>query len=249
VLAEIDQLCSKHGKVYLIFRDPLFSEERDRAVAIAEGLIRNKMPVHFECETRLDSLDVDLLNLLHKAGMRAMTFGVESVESTTLKHVARRPIPPAHQRAMVEHCRAKGITTHGFFVFGFLDDTAESIRATIDYAIDLDPQVALFKILTPYPGTPLHKQVAKLITETDLEKFDGYTLNFKHPHLTAEEIKFLLAAAYARFYVRMSWAWKFLGIGSGCSNLVSRVDAYARAQQIQNEVTFFASQEPKTRTQ
>src|SRR5262249_36763170 len=154
VLDELEYLCRRYGKPFLIFRDPLFTEERDRSTAIAEGIIRKKLPVRFECETRLDDLDKELLDLLHRAGLRAMTFGVESMDPTTLKRVGRRPIPPEHQKNIIAYCRKKGISTHGFYVFGFLPDTVESIQATIAYAIDLGTTMALFKILTPYPGTP-----------------------------------------------------------------------------------------------
>ena len=225
----------------LIFRDPLFTEERDRSAAIAEGIIRKHLPVQFECETRLDDLDADLLNLLTQAGLHTITFGVESVDPQTLKRVARRPIPPAHQKAIVGHCRELGVQTQGFYVFGFPYETAESIRATINYAIELGSTTAMFKVLTPYPGTPWYKQIASRIFETDLEKFDGYTLTFNHPNLAADQMRFLLGSAYARFYVRPSWAWNYLGF-RGFRRGFERMDDYTRRKQLANEMAFFGSQ-------
>jgi anaerobic magnesium-protoporphyrin IX monomethyl ester cyclase len=227
----------------------LFSEDRDRAIAIAEGIQRRGLPVHFECETRLDSLDTELLDILYAGGLRAVTFGVEAVEATTLKRVARRPIPPAHQRSIIDYCRKKGIATEAFYVFGFLEDTFDSIRATIRYAMDMNSTFALFKILTPYPGTPLRKRMEPLITETDLQKFDGHTLTFKHPHLTQTEMIFLLGAAYNRFYVRPSWVWSYLGMGGAGRELLRRFDEYALNHQLANEALFLSSQPPKARVQ
>src|SRR6185436_7835844 len=204
VVAEIEEICGRYGESYFIFRDPLFSEERERAIGIAEGILSKNLKVKFECETRLDDLDKELINLLHRAGLDTITFGVESMDPATLKRVGRRPIPPEHQREIIGHCRDKGITTEGFYVLGFLTDTVESIRATIDYAIDLGSTIAMFKILTPFPGTPLHKHMKPLITETDWEKFDGYTPTFTHPNLTDKELRHLLGLAYTRFYVRPS---------------------------------------------
>jgi len=248
VVAELEELCARHGKVYAIFRDPLFTEERDRSVGIAEGIIRKKLPVQFECETRLDDLDTGLINMLYRAGLRAITFGVESVAPATLKHVGRRPIPPSHQKAIVQHCKRLGIVTHGFYVFGFIDDTTDSIRATIQYAIDLDSTFALFKILTPYPGTPIRKQLLPLIHETDMERFDGYTLTFTHPHVTAAEMRYLLASAYARFYVRASWGRNYLRLPDHWE-WIRRIDAYAQKRQIQNDISFLSAQESKARAQ
>jgi radical SAM superfamily enzyme YgiQ (UPF0313 family) len=243
VVAELERLCAEYREPQIIFRDPLFTEETERSIAIAEAIIRKKLPITFECETRLDHLDTDLIDLFYRAGLRTITFGVESVSPLTLKHVARRPIPPAHQKAIVSHCRKLGIATHGFYVFGFLDDTAESVRATIDYSIELDTTMALYKVLTPYPGTPIRKQLAPLITETDVEKFDGYTLTFKHPHLNSADIRFLLGSAYARFYIRPSWIWNYLGLAN--RPWIRRADEYAFRHQAEQEIAFLASQEPK----
>ena len=80
-------------------------------------------------------------------------------------------------------------------MLGFLQDDWNSIAATIDYATDLGSTFAQFKMLTPYPGTPMFKQIEPLLTETDWEKFDGFTPTFKHPNLTERELRFLLGAA------------------------------------------------------
>lgn len=249
VLAEIEHLCNRYGKIYLIFRDPLFSVERERSVAIAEGIRSKQLPVNFECETRLDSLDTGLIDLLYAAGLRAITFGVESIETAALKRVARRPIPTAHQRKIVDYCHQKGIASEAFYVFGFPEDTADSLSATIQYAVELNTTAAMFKILTPYPGTPLRKQMERLITETDPEKFDGHTPTFRHPNLSHEELRFLLGSAYSRFYCRPSWLFTYLGMKGPHAGWLRNFDEIARAEQVQNETLFFNSQTRKATIQ
>jgi radical SAM superfamily enzyme YgiQ (UPF0313 family) len=249
VIAEIEDICARYSRAYLVFRDPLFTQERVRSTAIAEGIIRKNLPVQFECETRLDDLDKDLIDLLYRAGLRTITFGVESVDPATLKRVGRRPIPPGHQREIVAHCRKKGISTEGFYVLGFLTDTPDSIRATVDYSIDLGTTLALFKILTPYPGTPLYKQMKPLITETDPERFDGYTPTFRHPSMSHEELKFTLGHAYTRFYLRPSWGLNYLGFERARPNLLRRFEAYTHRRHFENEMAFFSSRVSKTEQQ
>jgi radical SAM superfamily enzyme YgiQ (UPF0313 family) len=238
VVEEIEQICKKYGQAYLIFRDPLFTEERNRAIGIAEGILRKKLDVKFECETRLDDLDKPLLDLLHRAGLSTITFGVESMDPATLKRVGRRPIPPEHQREIISYCRDKGISTEGFYVIGFLTDTPESVRATIEYSTELNSTAALFKILTPFPGTPLFKHMKSLITETDWEKFDGYTPTFKHPNMTNEELMHLLGLAYVRFYVRPSFGLNYLGIKTP-SEALERLEAYAKRRQLEEHFAMF----------
>jgi radical SAM superfamily enzyme YgiQ (UPF0313 family) len=234
---ELEALCAAHPRPYVIFRDPLFSDDRDRCLALCDEIAARGLQLRFECETRLDRLDPTLLYTMHRVGLKAMSFGVESVASTTLKKAGRRPIPEAHQRAIIGLCRELGITTAGFYVFGFLQDTWESIALTIDYAIQLGSTLAQFKILTPYPGTPLWKQMGPLVYERDWQKFDGFTPTFAHPNLTADELSFLLRAALSRFYVRPSFVTNYLGIdGAGVSRVFGHLDRRVFATQSRREI-------------
>jgi anaerobic magnesium-protoporphyrin IX monomethyl ester cyclase len=212
IVDELERLCDQYGRPYVIFRDPLFTEQRDRMLELCDGIRSRGLQLTFEAETRLDRLDVDLLDRLYEAGFRAMSFGVESLSPETLKKAGRRPIPEAHQRNIMEHCRTRGIVTAAFYVLGFLQDDWSSIAATIDYATDVGSTFAQFKILTPYPGTPMFKQLEPLLTEKDWELYDGYTPTFRHPNLTGRELRFLLGAAYTRFYIRPSYLANFLEI-------------------------------------
>ena len=237
IVDEMERLCSQVSRPYVIFRDPLFTEQRDRVVELCDEIQRRGLNLTFEAETRLDRLDVDLLDRMYAAGFRAMSFGVESLDPATLKKSGRRPIPQSHQREIIEHARKLGIVTAAFYVLGFLQDDWNSIAATIDYAIDLGSTFAQFKMLTPYPGTPMFKQLEPLQTETDWEKFDGFTPTFKHPNLTERELRFLLGAAYKRFYMRPSYLANFLKIQNGAiREWVNRMDRRVSARHSREEI-------------
>ncbi len=202
---ELSVLCARHPRPYVIFRDPLFTQDRDRMLAFCDEIRRRQLTLRFECETRLDRLDPELLDRLHAVGLRAVSFGVESVSADTLRRVGRRPTPQDHQRLIIDHCRGRDILTAAFYVFGFLQDDWNSTAATIQYSVELGTTFAQFKLLTPYPATPLWKKLAPLVYERDWQRFDGFTPTFAHPSLTASELRFLLGAAYTRFYVRPSF--------------------------------------------
>ncbi len=241
IVDELAELCEHYENPYVIFRDPLFTDDRDRAMGIADAILSRGLKVRFECETRLDRLDQALLINLHRAGLRAMSFGVESLDPATLKKAGRRPIPPAHQRAILDFTHELGIITAAFYVFGFLQDTWSSIAQTIDYSIALGSTFAQFKILTPYPGTPLWKQMSPLVFEKDWEKFDGFTPTFNHPNLTPAELRFLLGAAFSRFYVRPTFLANQLGIESApIRKLFTRWDTRVFARQARIEIEKFS---------
>jgi radical SAM superfamily enzyme YgiQ (UPF0313 family) len=225
ILDELTALEQVRGRLHIVFRDPLFSQDRDRVLALCDGILSRGLTHTFECETRLDRLDFELLTILHRAGLRAMSFGVEAAAPDTLKKVGRRPIPQRHQREILQRCRELGIVTAAFYVLGFSEDTWESIQATIEYAVDLGSTVAQFKILTPYPGTPLFKRMQTTIEERDWERFDGFTPTFTHPSLTHAQLMFLLGSAYTQFYMRPSFLTTYLRIGTpGLLALSRRLD-------------------------
>ena len=226
ILEELTYLEDTRGPIHVVFRDPLFSQERDRVLELCDGIRSRGLHHTFECETRLDRLDDELLTIMHRAGLRAMSFGVESQAPTTLKKVGRRPIPEAHQRAILARCRELGIVTAAFYVLGFGEDTWDSINATIDYSIELGSTVAQYKILTPYPGTPLFKRMETTLTETDWEKYDGFTPTFTHERLTHDELRLLLGSAYTRFYMRPSFLANYLRVSApAVRSVVQKLDA------------------------
>jgi radical SAM superfamily enzyme YgiQ (UPF0313 family) len=138
---------------------------------------------------------------------------------------------------MVEVCDRLGVRTVGFYVIGFNTDTWQSIAATIEYSISLGSTLAQFKMLTPYPGTPLWKQMERQVFEKDWERFDGFSVTFNHPNLSPRELQFLLAAAYARFYLRPSFfasLWRFER--EWAQGLISRLDSKVAEIHARQEV-------------
>jgi radical SAM superfamily enzyme YgiQ (UPF0313 family) len=237
---ELEALTRLQRQPHVVFRDPLFTQDRERCLALCAEIRRRGLELRFECETRLDRLDTELLDALHAAGLSAVSFGVETLSPETLKRSGRRPIPEDHQRRTIEDCRRRGIVTAAYYVFGFLQDDWTSIAATIEYSIALRSTVAQFKLLTPYPGTPMYRQLAPRVYETDLQRFDGYTPTFRHPNLSAEELRFLLGAAYTRFYMRPSCLATYLRARPHGGGLLARLDARVARRHAREETVLMA---------
>src|SRR5258705_5960789 len=100
ILDELQYLQDARGRSHIVFRDPLFSQDRERVWALCDGMRTRGLRHTFECETRLDRLDDMLLDAMYQAGLRAMNFGVESLAPSTLRTVGRRPIPEQTPRTV-----------------------------------------------------------------------------------------------------------------------------------------------------
>ena len=61
---ELERLCDHVHRPYVIFRDPLFSEQRERCIELCDEIQARGLTLTFEAETRLDRLDVELLDKL-----------------------------------------------------------------------------------------------------------------------------------------------------------------------------------------
>src|SRR5262249_49804867 len=129
IVDELEYLCSLKRRPYVVFRDPLFSEDRDRCLALCDEMRSRGLALRFECETRLDRLDPELLQTLRTAGLAAISFGVETSSNETLKRSGRRPIPAAHQQRIMAECRKLGIATAAYYVLGFLQDDWSAVAA------------------------------------------------------------------------------------------------------------------------
>src|SRR3954470_1824016 len=96
-------------------------------------------------------------------------------------------------------------------------------------------------MLTPYPGTPMFKQIEPLLSESDWEQYDGFSPTFAHPNLTDRELRYLLGAAYKRFYMRPSYLANFLKIQNReVREWVSRMDAHVNARHTREEIAVFS---------
>jgi len=228
VLDELTDLCAQYEHLHVVIRDPLYTLDRDRCMRIAEGIRTRGLKLTYECETRMDDLDEDLIRAMQASGLRNINFGVESPDPLVLRSVARRFIPFEHMRRMINLCWKLEVTTTAFYVIGFLQDTEESIEQLIRFAVDLDSTFANFKILTPYPGTAQFNQLKPLINDDDWQHFDGYTLNFQHPKLTPRRARLMLGMCYSRFFVRPSNILNFVGMHRYAHlPMLKRVDAWS----------------------
>jgi len=210
ILAEVKLLIEKYGIRSLMFRDPCFSFNKKRAGLIADEIIKRGFKIEWGCETRLDNLDIELLDLLYSSGLRAIKVGIESVDSNILKLQKRKCIEKEHQEIIIKYCDRKGIKVVAFYIIGLENDTRESIESTIRYAKKLNTDFANFTICTPIPGTEYYEQIKDRIYETNWEYFDNFHSVFQHSNLAADEMRKLQEHAIVSYYIRPKFILKHL---------------------------------------
>lgn len=210
IVDEIAYLVGKYNIRGITFRDPNMTFDRARAQEFAELILTRNLSVRWSMEARTDRLDPDLINVLHRAGLRSVEVGVESSNEIMLRGNLRKAIPKNHQEGIIDHCHMLGIRVIANYTLGLPNDTVEGIHDTIRYAKKLNTFAIQFTVTTPYPGTQFYRNVKHLIFERDWERFNGWTSVFHHPKITSDELHRLREFAYVSYHLRPRYVWKFL---------------------------------------
>ena len=205
ILQEMRYWVEKLNVNEFIFRDPVFSINRKKTIELADMIIESGIKVKFTIETHLNNLDYELISKLKEAGMFFIQCGVESVDEEVMKDAKRFSLEKSAEIEKVNMLRKAGIKVMGMYILGYESDTRESCLATINYAKQLNTNIAVFSIFTPYPGTPVYISFKDKITATRYEDYNQWNPVFSHKNLTKEEIRKLLTLAFDSYYLNPRW--------------------------------------------
>ena len=162
---------------------------------------RIRLPFFVQCDAQIER-QPGLVELLARAGCFQVFVGAESFSAEALRGVHKLHNTPARYAEIVRLCREHRISSHFSNIFGFPSDTAESVAEHLATLRALAPDVASFYVLTPIPGTEQYDEYAEagLIFERNLDRFDGSTLTWRHPSLSAVRLSELLSESYREFF-------------------------------------------------
>ncbi len=203
ILDEIVHLRDRYGARAIAFMDDNFTLSPARIEALAEGVLRMGIDIHWWFFSRVDSVvrNPDVFTLLSRAGARSVFIGVESAATRTLRAFGKG-IEPDAVFAAVDILRTRGFEILASYILGAPHETREDLRATIRLACELDTDTAQFTILTPYPGTPLFEDVKDRIYDRDWSHYDSIHPVFRLDNIGKGELLSMLLRAYMGFYAR-----------------------------------------------
>jgi radical SAM superfamily enzyme YgiQ (UPF0313 family) len=216
VLAEWQHLVHEMGAQEIGVLDDSANIQVDRLERMADLFIEHKVnhvPWIFVNGIRANLATKELLAKLKKAGLRRTAFGVESGDPDILLSIDKK-IDHDTIRQAFKNAKAVGLETIGFFIIGLPGETEETMERTIKFACELDPLIANFSMMTPYPGTKVYeiaKRQGRLLLDDweDYIFFDGRA-RYELGDMTAELIERKWKQAYRRFYLRPHRIWMTL---------------------------------------
>ncbi len=201
VLAEIETLL-RQGYKEIKFLDDTFAADYNRAMEIAEEIKRRRLKFTWFVSACVDQVDKPLLQAFKDAGCWAILFGAESGVQKNLNTI-KKGITLEQTRRAVKAAKEVGLKVSTPFIFGIPGETFEEGLKTIEFALELDPDIANFHAITPFPGTYLYNNLEKYGTiSEDLSDFTYQGAAFIPYTMTRDEILKLRQIAFRRFYSR-----------------------------------------------
>jgi len=142
-----------------------------------------------------------ILPKMRKAGTMWMLVGVESQNSTTLK-TFKKEITPKDAKTAMKLLRENDIFSQATLIIGERKDTAESIAGLREFVNDIDPDLAIFMILTPFPGAQLYEMAKRngWIEDNNWANYDMSHAVMPTETLTRKEVQEELYKCYRDFY-------------------------------------------------
>lgn len=183
----------------------LFTVNREQVVELCQRMITENIEIRWMCNSRVDFVDEEMLQLMGQAGCWLISWGIESGNEQILKHAHKGADPTKAERAL-RWAKKAGIKNWGYFIIGLPGETEETILQTIEFSKKLPLDIALFHVAAPYPGTPFFFEVVEngwfrpgtRWEQVDMDK--GTVLDY--PNLPAERLLYWQKRAWREWAFR-----------------------------------------------
>jgi uncharacterized radical SAM superfamily protein len=212
VLEELLWATREIGIKELKFIDDGINYNRKWLSVLLEEMIRKKIDLTWNANVRADCMDYELAVLMKKAGCHTLNIGVESGDQKILNNV-RKNTTIELIKSKTKDVKNAGLEWQAYFMLGLPGETKESMKKTLDFALELNPDLVTFNIATPHPGTSFYDYLEsnKFLKRVDWDFYDTNSEPvYDYPNLKANEIYAFSLKAYRKFYYRFSYIIKRL---------------------------------------
>lgn len=212
VFEEIDDIV-KLGFTHISVEDDSFTLKRQRIKEFCLYLIERYPDITWNCLSRVETFDAELLSLMKKSNCKKIAIGVESGSERILKLIDKK-IDINKTIEMFKLIKKYKILTQAFFMIGFPEETNEDIEATERLIFTINPGLLFLSICTPYPGTAIYDQMKNegfLVNENwNSYIFFGDNISWRTRYLKGEDLVKTRKRISRKFYLRPKYIIKKL---------------------------------------
>ncbi len=188
--ADIRRQFAATRQPYAVFLDNNLGANREYLRSLCREL--SPLGIIWSAAVTLDvSDDPGLVRAMALSGCTGVFVGLESLTDANLIAARKRTPLVADYARRVRIFHEHGIQVNASFVLGFDGDRKEVFQTTAQWLEENRLECATFHIMTPYPGTPLFRQLEAegRLLHRDWSKYDTAHAVFRPKHMTSEELE------------------------------------------------------------
>lgn len=136
ILDEIEYVINTYGITDFDFKHDLFTANKRRVLDFCSALRERKLSISWGCDSRLDTIDKDLIDIMCECGMNRIFFGVET-GSERMQKLINKNLKLKSGIEVISHCITKGLHVTASFIYGFPEETEEDLSQTLKMIIEL----------------------------------------------------------------------------------------------------------------
>ena len=185
VIDELEWLLDEYNPDIAWVSDDVFTINHEWIRKYAFEMRRRGMRIPFECISRADRLNEEMLDLLAELGCFRIWIGSESGSQRLLDSMDRGVKVEQVQRA-IEQSRARNIQSGMFLMWGYEGEEMEDIEATVRHVSKSQPDIFFTTVSYPIKGTPYYQQVeSKLVQLNSWNKSSDREIKIRGRHSRA----------------------------------------------------------------
>ncbi|HOU55227.1 MAG TPA: radical SAM protein [Myxococcota bacterium] len=204
IVDEVVFLRRSRGIRDFFLQSDVFSRDRNWTLALMEALQRQAPGITWFSNSRVDTVDREVLQAMKASGCRLLAFGVESGSDAVLR-ASRKGTTAARAHQTLAWCREARIPSLTYWVFGLPGETPGTMEETLRFIDEVHPDYAHFYTPTPLPGSRLFEEwrIAEAVRSGEVrwsDFFQGVSSRFLAPGVTREQVNRVVHRAYLSFY-------------------------------------------------
>ena len=164
VVDEVEWLLSRYQPDMVWVADDVFTIHHGWLRQYAAEMKRRSLHIPFECITRADRMNEEVVDLLAELGCFRVWIGSESGSQRILDAMERGVTVEEVQHG-IEMARSRGIASGMFLMWGYEGEELPDIEATIEHVKRSDPDVFFTTVAYPIKGTPYYEKIASQLLQ------------------------------------------------------------------------------------
>jgi len=203
IALEVKLLQDNYGIREICFYDDTFTIFHKQVKAFCQTLDDLNIDLTWSCFSRIDTVNEELLRLMKAHGCHQIMFGLESASPEILRNIGK-PVDLEQAEKVVRLTQKVGIDVRAAFMLGNPGETEQSLRETLDFAIKLGPELAIFNITTPFPGTEMFAWADKhgYLTTRNWEDYHHASPVMELPTISSAVVQAFYRRVYHQFFLR-----------------------------------------------